>query len=368
MTGGVVGGAGTIERRRHDRVVVPPPAERSFAGGIDHPGLLLWDAWTVQRGSELELFMLAVARQDADGLSITVSNRDRYPFHVRRFTSAGQGATWRDRGAYLSSDPSPFHAASHNLWSGSALATGDRTLFAFTGVRAPDPVRPYLQSLCLLEAMPGETSPPVGRASVLSDPERDYDAIRSAGYYLGERRRLGGLGEDDGPILAWRDPFLMAEEHGSVRVFWSAKVAPRRPAIGHARLRSGPNGYAMDALLPPITLPDAAAFTQAEVPKVYPVPDGGGFLLLVSTCDRVSEAQPSSEVTKALRLYRGPSPIGPWTPHARGGSMLAGTDGLFGGCLIGVGASRATLVAPYSEMAELHLRFTLAPTREVTFN
>ena len=367
MTGGAVGTARTTGRSRHAGVAVPPPAERTFDGGIAHPDLLLWDAWTVERAGALDLFTLAVARRDVDGGLITAANRDDYPFHVRRFASKDRGARWRDHGAYLRPELHVFAAAGHNVWSGSALAAGGRVLFAFTGVRAPTPACPYLQSLCLLEAAPDEAAPGIERASVLSDPERDHAAILRAGYYLGDRGELGGFGEADGPILAWRDPFLMAEPDGGIRVFWSAKVAPRRPAIGHARLVRGPNGYALGGLLPPILLPDADAFTQAEVPKVYPVPGERGFLLLVSTCDRVSEAQPTSEVSKVLRLYRSPSPHGPWTPYALGGSVLEGTDGLFGGCLVGVTASRATLIAPYSEMAEPDLRFTLAPPREVTF-
>ena len=343
------------------RVPVPPLAGTTFQDGIDHPALWLWDAWTHEHAGTLHLFTLAVARRDLAGLPITPATRDAYPFHVRRFASTDGGASWRDEGAYML----PPAGAGANVWSGSALPHGDVLLFGYTQVRAPSAERRYVQAICLTEASPDGAPPASGRAVVLSDPERDRDAIEAMGYYLGPASTLGGPSEEGGPLLAWRDPFLLAEPSGGVRAYWSAKVAPDRPAIAHARLACGPDGWTLGELLAPMTLPDADAFTQAEVPKVYAEPDGTGYLLLVSACDRRSEAQPLAEVTKAMRLYRGPSPDGPWAPHAPGSSLVADAQGLFGGALTEVGAGEATLLAPYADAAPRGRALTFAAPRRI---
>ena len=198
----------------------------------------------------------------------------------------------------------------------------------------------------------------------LSDPLAAYDAIRKAGYYLGPKAQLGArAGEEGGPLLAWRDPFFF-EEDGTLLAFWSAKIGPREPAIAWARLVRSDGGAALAELLPPLRLPDADRYTQAEVPKLYAAPEGG-YLLLVSACDRVDEAQPASEVTKALHLYRAETPAGPWRGAFGGDSLLPGAEHLFGGAFIALRPGEATLLSPYSEMAPPELALTFAAPRRV---
>ena len=336
-------------------IAVPPPAREPFQNGIDHRDLLLWDAWTEERGETLSLYTLAVARVAADGTLVTAANRDRYPFHVRRFVSEDGAESWTDAGAVLR----PGGPAPHNVWSGSVLRRGGRLLTGLTGVRRPEAGRPFVQAVLLVEGEP----PDLSRASVLSDPERDREAIEAAGYYLGPAASLGtALGEAGGPILAWRDPFLF-EADGELRAAWSAKLAPARPCLASAVLTEGPKGWRA-TLRPPTELPDAERFTQAEVPKLYREPEGE-WLLLVSGCDRRREDQPDVEVTKALRLYRGPSADGPWRPYRAAGSGLLGADHLFGGALTAVTEGAATLIAPHTEMAPPDRRYTFAPPRQV---
>ena len=340
---------------------LPPPARAPFVGGIDHPALWLWDAWLAEGPGGLDLFTLALSRTDAGGQPIPPERRDDFPFHVRRFRSADGGATWRDEGVFLTPGGGVAGASAHNVWSGGALRR-ERLLFGFTGVRAPGPARRYLQSICLAEGA-GEGTLRTEDASLLSDPERDYDAIRAAGYFLGPRETLGSdAAEAGGPILAWRDPFLIADGEGLL-VFWSAKVAPAVPAIAWGRAVRGTEGWRLERLRAPITLPDADGFTQAEVPKLYRA--GGGWRLLVSSCDRLSEDQPAEDVTKALRLYASDALEGPWRPAYAEGSVVPGAEGLFGGALTAVGADTATLIAPWSDLEPDPRRFRFAPPRTI---
>ncbi len=348
---------------RKDLVDIPPPSPGLFRHGINHPDLWLWDAWTVASGDTLTLFTLALARQNTKDDPITPGDRNDYPFHVRRFTSRDGGASWRDHGAFMSPGPEAGGVMAHNIWSGSAIVSEGRLLFAFTGVRKPAPGRSFLQSICLLPVEQEGVAPEPSDTIVISDPETDYQKIIDAGYYLGLREALGDdKGEEGGPILAWRDPFLFARVDGSVDAFWAAKTSAAAPAVAHARLTRQSGGVRC-TLLAPILLPDADGFTQAEVPKVYRDPSGAGYLMLISTCNRLREDQPNEEVTKEMRLYRAAAPEGPWRPYRGEDSIIPGIEHLFGGAFlpIGRGANAATLIAPYTEMSAAEKQLTIAP-------
>lgn len=348
---------------RKGLVEIPPPSPGLFRHGINHPDLWLWDAWTVAAGDALTLFTLALARQNNKGDPITPGDRNNYPFHVRQFDSRDGGASWRDQGAFLSPGPAAGGVMAHNVWSGSAIMSEGRLLFAFTGVRKPAPGRSFLQSICILAVAQEGAAPEPSDTIVISDPEADYQKIISAGYYLGPRETLGDdKGEEGGPILAWRDPFLFARADGAIDAFWAAKISATAPAVAHARLTRHGDGFRC-SLLAPISLPDGDDFTQAEVPKVYRDPGGAGYLLLVSTCDRLREDQPDAEVSKEMRLYRAASPEGPWRPYRGDRSLIPGTAHLFGGAFLSIerGANIATLIAPYSEMSAAENQLTFAP-------
>lgn len=355
-----------MSRRQH-LVEIPPPAETVFRLGIKHPDLWLWDSWTCSMGGKLHLFTLALARRNRGGDPIAPGERNAYPFHIRRFVSTDGGQCWRDCGAYLEPSEAGAGVMAHNIWSGSAALVGDEVFFGFTGVRKPAPGRSFLQSICLLRASVNGVRPDAAGAIVISDPQADYDAIRARGYYLGPRDSLGeDAGEEGGPILAWRDPFFLARDDGAVDVFWSAKIAPVSPAIAHARLTPRDSGFTID-LLEPIIPPDASEYTQAEVPKIYRL-RRREFLMLLSTCNRVREDQPDSEVVKEMRLYRSDAPEGPWrTCYGEAGRVRA-AGGLFGGSIVSIdgAAGVATLLAPYTEMAPPNLQLTFAPLIEVS--
>ena len=340
---------------------LPPPSSAIFRNGICHADLWLWDAWTCWTGEELSLFTLALSRHRDDGRPIAPHERNDFRFHIRRFASRNAGVTWRDCGVYLEPSDAADGVMTRNVWSGCVTRIGDELLVGFTGVRQPSGNHPFVQSICAVRA-PSDFSPPdYNDIIVISDPVKDYEAIRAKGYYLGPKSELGHSdGEENGPILAWRDPYFVAAEDGAVDAFWAAKVSPAKPAIAHARIKFSEGQVKVD-LQAPITLPDDEAFTQAEVPKVYYNANRDLFFMLVSTCNRRHEGQPDSEVSKELRLYTSGALDGAWKPYRSDGAIIPGIDGIFGASLteIDIEGAFATLIGPYTEM--------VAPERQLTF-
>jgi hypothetical protein len=342
---------------------IPPAAAQTFTAGIGHPTLWLWDSWTLQEPSGLwHLYCLALSKVGADGRAITPPERNDFTFHVRHFESADQGHSWQDCGAVLESGRMPDGADARNVWSGSVLRlSGGQVAFGFTGLRDHGPDRRFLQTICgAIGKNPGAV--PAAPAAAISCPHRDYDDIVSKGYYLGPHETLGShLGEAGGPIMAWRDPFLFETQDGELHAVWSAKISPTIPAIARARLKRDGAQIVLAELCAPITLPDAALMTQAEVPKIYYDPVSADYVLLVSACDRRYEGQADSELTHMHRLYRSQHIEGPWQTFTPGDSAVPGLQGLFGASLLDhdISAGQFTFIAPYTENAgpEKQLRF-----------
>lgn len=343
---------------------VPAPHHTPFQDGIDHPGLWLWDSWTLQGpGDHLHLYCLALSRTDHDGAPVQPRDRNSFAFHIRHFESSDAGLSWRDRGALIAHGQVRDGSDARNVWSGSVLGLADGSVaFGFTGIRDLGPERDFLQTICVATGTgPGKVA--AFPDAAISCPLRDYDEILRRGYYLGPKAALGSRdGEEGGPIMAWRDPFLFYAGDGDLRAVWSAKISPKRPAIAQARLRKDGDRLSLIELGPPIELPDAHLMTQAEVPKVYRDGATGDYLLLVSACDRQHEGQPDSEITQIHRLYRSRSPEGPWQEFSDTGSEVPGLAGLFGASLTrhDLAAGRLRVLGPYTENAgkSRHLRFS----------
>lgn len=346
---------------------ITPPSDVIFREGISHPDLWLWDAWTYYSGTELSLFTLALSRRQHNGLAIPPNERNNFEFHIRRFVSIDNGVSWRDCGLYLAPSDAASGVLSRNVWSGSAAQFRDKLLFGFTGIRQPNPTRPFVQSICAALA-PLDLSPPDGNdIFVISDPVENYDAIRAKGYYLGSNDLLGDAnGEDGGPILAWRDPFFLVNGDGTVDALWSAKTGPTTPAIAHARLVWREESFSVE-LQPPIELPDYTEFTQAEVPKVYHNTSREFYYMLVSTCNRLREGQPDTEVSKELRLYVSKSLSSDWHPYRYEGAIIPNIHGLFGASFADCDfdAGVATLIGPYTEMVASNHQLTFAPSIKI---
>lgn len=343
------------------RPPIPPPASMVFGASIAHPELWLWDSWTATCENITDLYCLALARTDLDGAAIVPARRNEFAFHVRRFRSVDGGLHWKDEGCVFAPSPARDGSFARNVWSGSVLDLPDgRRLHALTGIREQSSGRNFLQSIFIASA-PSATAPPAPQDALLC-PLRDYRAIRAAGYYLAEPGALGAdAGEEGGPILAWRDPFLMQTPDGAIEIVWSAKTAPKTPALGRARIAERDGEWRVSELLPPISLPDDGCMTQAEVPKIYRDSGQEGFYLMVSACDRVSEAQPDHEVSKELRLFRSSSVSGPWRPWRQEGSTLPDMDHVFGASVFGgeFDLDRLNVVGPITEHADPSLQLTM---------
>lgn len=349
---------------------IPDASDVIFKGGILHPDLWLWDSWTLDgEPGTYHLYCLSLSRTNFDGSPITPPERNDYQFHVRHFLTKDYGATWVDQGALLMPGSAKDGADARNVWSGSTLELKDGEIaFGYTGVRDRGAERPFLQTICIaIGTQPHIISTPSDVA--LSCPERDYNEIISAGYYLGPQSELGSLkGEDGGPIMAWRDPYLFRTFDGELHAVWSAKLAPTAPAVAHAILNDADGKIKLKKLLPPIKLPDSQKMTQAEVPKVYRCEFSGDYVLLVSACDRLYEGQPDKELTHVHRLYRSSSLQGPWEPAKQGESSLPGLQHMFGASLLKTDFSTGQLevIGPYTEAATAELRLSFAPAKSIS--
>jgi hypothetical protein len=342
-------------------VPIPPATDIIFKGGIKHPDLWLWDSWTRKAGSKHYLYCLALSRTTINGEKIAPHQRNAYPFHVRQFTSSNGGQSWRDEGAFFTPSTAANSNSDANIWSGSVEQhLSGVLLFAFTGIKKLNADRPFLQSICL--AQPGGQAVP--DIHIISDPEKDYDLIRDSGYYLGPRDQLGDRnGEEGGPILAWRDPYIFIDASGKTHLFWSAKSDPQTPVIAHASITKVGGKWQLEKLHPPICLPDGHDYTQAEVPKLYQDKKRDCYYLLVSSCDRLCEGQADDSISKQLRLYKSLTIEGPWHSYCQQGSRLSGLEGLFGGSILDADfeSGDALIIAPYTEMAAPDFQLTFAP-------
>lgn len=348
---------------------IPPARELVFTHGIDHPDLWLWDSWTMQEpDAELNLYCLALSKTRPDGAPILPAERNDFTFHVRRFISLDAGGSWRDRGPVMQPGQVADGADGRNIWSGSTLRLDKETVaFGFTGVRDCGTRRRFLQTICVAIGT-GAGRPGRMPETALSCPLRDYETIVSKGYYLGPRDTLGNNeGEDGGPIMAWRDPFLFSGPDGQLHAVWSAKLSPTIPAIAHARLERTGDRIGLVQLSAPIELPDAHLMTQAEVPKIYRDPASGDFLMMISACDRRYEGQSDRELTHVHRLYRSSDLNGPWAAYGHGGSSLPGLEGLFGASLVAhdVATGRFSVLGPHTENAGPKKQLTFADVVEV---
>lgn len=294
----------------------PDRSATRFIDHIDHPDLWIWDAWTCFARGKVHMYCLALAKSH-EGQPISPASRNQFQFHIRHFSKLLPDGEWVDCGPFLL----PSTSGDRNVWSGSVLPYKSGVLAAYTDVRWNKPDMPFVQSICIgwSSSFNAYAGLPAHR---VSDPVRDYDQIRALGYYLAEPNLLGSKeGEEGGPILAWRDPFLF-EEDGVLQAIWCAKTAPSTPALAHATISVGKHGEIQAQLRPPIELPDSEQYTQAELPKIWNDETTGKWFLLVSACNRQHENQPDERVRKDLRLYSSQSVTGPWRPWAANGSTL----------------------------------------------
>ncbi|TVQ85685.1 MAG: hypothetical protein EA357_00195 [Micavibrio sp.] len=350
----------------------PPPVETAFFGGIRHPSVYIWDGWVYAEERKISLYALATPRAFYLDFGLdALRDRDHLPHHWRRFISEDGGKTWQDCGAVLLPRTGTGLFDSRSVWTGSVLKHGGRYLAAYTGIRDTGcETQPKLQALGLAASEDGSGFSPLSEEALLC-PLRDYDAIRDAGYYLGPKETLGNDdGEEGGAILAWRDPYLVAEDGAGdtgLHMFWSAKSSLRRlqeAVIGHALIKD-PFGRPQAELLPPVFLPDSEQFTQAEVPQLLRSEESGRYVMAVSATNKTADLPPEA-VRMTLHFYSAPHLDGAWTALNQ---YDLTAQRRYPGILFGLekqadGSTAALWNAPYDGTAPEESRYTLPAEME----
>ncbi len=339
-------------------ILIPTAHPEIFLNGIVHPDLYLWDSWSYFEDGSHHLYCLALSRKRPDGTILESSARNEYPFHIRHFTSIDNGRTWKDEGCFLSPEDWKERSDSYTVWSGGIeLLPDGRKLAAFTAL---DKVNrhPFLQNIGLVVSSDGFKLNSEIKTKI-SAPVRDREYILDKGYYLGPEDSLGNAeGEEGGPILAWRDPFVFVHDDESISLLWAAKINSLRGAVARASLKKVGNSYELDTLFPAVAMPDMETFTQLECPKVVFNKESNTYYLLISVCNRVDESQPESEVGKGINVYKSKSIDGPWESC---GPRILGDHNLFGPTVLKTDFENERLlcVAPYTEV--------VGPQKALTF-
>ncbi|MDN3638727.1 hypothetical protein QWY82_07900 [Simiduia curdlanivorans] len=340
--------------------MIPKPAEGVFVQGIDHPDLHLWDAWSCTDGDALHLYCLAVSRRLADGTPLKAETRNNHPFHIRHFRSDDAGLSWQDLGVFQQHQQAEDGHDSRSIWSGSVMRLNSgQWLFGYTGLRERGAQHSFVQSLAAGLSDDGMVLT-LGSQQLLLCPERDYELIRSKGYYLDNRENLGShQGEAGGPILAWRDPFMFYDLAGQLMMAWAAKKSATENAMGLARLSLEGGQIKINELMAPITLPDAQTFSQLEIPKIYVDPIKSRYLLIIAASTRTSEQQPDHEIEKTMRLYSSYSLTGPWQPGGTSTSVIGNTPNYFAMTVLQTNfkAEQLSCISPTTEVANKPLTF-----------
>jgi len=344
-------------------VLIPPPHDQDFSGAILHPTLYLWDSWCCQSGKGVDLYCLALARTREDGSKIHPSERNHYPFHIRHFHSVDGGDHWKDQGCFQVPGQAEDKHDARNIWSGSVLEiAGKGKLYAYTALQQGDDDHPFIQSLAAGFSPEGR-APISGK--VLLCPLRDREKIQKAGYYLAEENNIGSKdGEEGGPILAWRDPYLFEDSDGKLMMAWAAKISPGQCAMGLASLSlDGSLSCSVDTLFPPVLMPNDKEFRQLEVPKIYFDPLEEHYILIISTTTRASETQGASEVHMHHHLYTSKSLVDSWQPGGTETSQIGAVDTLFGMSALQADYLKKEIycMAPYTELAGEKLQLSFPP-------
>ncbi len=348
---------------------IPPPHKTPFLGAIIHPDLWLWDSWTCASFETTSLYCLALSKLDSSQNPIQPNERNQYIFHIRLFTSSDEGSSWIDEGSVLGPKCQIDESDASNIGSGSVLENNDTIIMAYTGMRGLTENQEFDQNICLTHAIGRKLNFIVSQPA-LSDPLRDYDQIVSSGYYLGPKESLGASnGEDSGPILAWRDPFLFEDEDGVLYVFWSAKIGEKVPALAWASVETSSNGLRLGKLRTPIQLPVSHNVTQLDLPKIYKDRRNGNYYLLVSACDRLGRGQPNSEISREIYLFRSKELQGPWEAYDGKSSVLSEFRNVYGASLVSIDyeVGTANLVAPYTDQVEPEIQLSFPPIKQIKF-
>jgi hypothetical protein len=349
---------------------VPPPNKQVFAPGIYHPDLYLWDSWSCNSAQGVDLFCLALARNDHNGNAVSPVDRNNYFFHIRHFHSDESLMGWIDQGCFQQPGQSSDGHDARNIWSGSVIDLYEAgQLFSYTGIQQGDNDHPFIQSLAIAYC---DKDSKFSHGNTILCPVQDREMILNAGYYLAEGENLGYKnGEQGGPIMAWRDPFLFKDANDNLLMTWAAKATSSKGSLGLAKLTLDKQfNCSVETLYPPVTLPDDEEFSQLELPKIYHNPVENYYILCISTTNRKSEYQPQSEIVMKTRLYTSANLNEGWNPAGTHTSIVEGIQNQFGMSVLKADYRKGHLycMAPYTENAKEELQLSFPPVFTIDLN
>jgi len=347
--------------KENKKMLIPPPSVLDFKNGIRHPSLYLWDAWSYVEEDRIHLYCLAISKTKPDDTPLQPIERNNFPFHIRHFTSENNGKSWKDEGCFLETKPWSNKHNFYTIWSGSIETLPDgKKLVAFTALEKVDSNHPFLQNIAIATSNDGYGVDQILDIA-LSSPRKNWQEITDMGYYLDVPEKLGhSAGENGGPILAWRDPFIFLGKNEEINLFWGGKVSSKKGALVRAILVKSGTTYKIAKLCPPVTVPDGNEFTQLELPKILFDKDKKRYYLIISTCNRLYEGQLDEEVDKGVRIYQSKTINGPWETL---GEKILGSQKLFGLTVLKADFkhNRLLCIAPYTDAANENLRLTFSP-------
>ena len=218
----------------------------------------IWDNWILKDADKLHRYYLAASKK------FTPDERHSNAY-IRHVISEDSGKTWTDQGPVLK----PTQDGSWPnlvIWSGSAIKYKNEILLFVTGRSKEDG---FVQKIGVARSKDGHN---FSKIKLILSPEEKFNY---------------DISDDDGVIMAWRDPFVFKDpESNSYHMFFAAKEKEDgviKAGIGHA--------IALDdslenwKLLAPLKLSDS--FPQIEVPSL--AYHDNSYYLFVSTQNFPSE-------------------------------------------------------------------------------
>jgi hypothetical protein len=355
-----------------DQNLCPPKSEQVFIGGIAPKDFYIWDSWSLKSGDHLKLFTLSSPKAFFLDTQVDIqTQRDHLPHHWRLFTSEDHGKTWLDTGPVFAprlDEPTKFD--SRSIWTGSTIRYDDQVIATYTGIRQTDDEHPFIQSIGLAKWDDSKHCFVRLTDEAIICPLRDYDLIKSKGYYLSAKEDLGSVdGEEGGCILAWRDAGMVLDPNGQLHLLWSAKSSlnfKQEAVLGHGILHD-PLGNPRFELLPPVFLPESQNFTQAEVPQIVYDARGGSYYLMVSTTDSQPGKSTDADVETRVEMYES-SEISTGWRHL--GTLIQKSDKRYPGILISAeldqaGGVHVVFTAPFNRVNSAEIIHTIPPLESV---
>ncbi len=260
-------------------------------GAIDADSHYLRDNWLCHFEGDglLHRFSLAAPR--------SLASAERH-FHaaIHHWTNR-DGEQWRYRGIAVERGlPESFDGQA--AWSGCAVDMGCCLALFYTGLGIGDDRR---QTIAMAFTEDGHRF--TKQACPVLEPGGE-----ELGYHLGD---------GDGVVMAWRDPFVFQPPgSGEWHMVFSAKR--ERPVCkgGFAHAVALDDSLSRWQLRKPIDLPDC--YLQMECPHI--LYQGGYVFCIASTKDRAVEH--AADANTAIRAWRAPSLEGPWEAAGAGGRDL----------------------------------------------